>query len=296
MLAEYEIFVRALEEGSLSAAARRLDLSPAVASRRLARLEDRLGVRLIERTSRRLAPTEAGRLVYDRAAQLLEGVEDLEAVVSRRTTQARGLLRVSAPTSFGRRRLAPLLQPFLAAQPRLTLELNLTDAFVDLMAEDVDVAVRIGGYEAADPLMHRLAPNRRVLCASPAYLAEHGAPESLDDLRRHAQLAAENQSTWRLEGPEGAVVFRARSRVRTNSSEVARELALAGVGVALRSTWDVGDELRDGRLQVVLPQYAGSSDVAIFALTAGRARAETRVRAFIDFLSGLYGDVPEWDR
>ena len=296
MLAEYEIFVRALEEGSLSAAARRLDLSPAVASRRLARLEDRLGVRLIERTSRRLAPTEAGRLVYDRAVQLLEGVEDLEAVVSRRTTQARGLLRVSAPTSFGRRRLAPLLQPFLAAQPRLTLELNLTDAFVDLMAEDVDVAVRIGGYEAADPLMHRLAPNRRVLCASPAYLAEHGAPESLDDLRRHAQLAAENQSTWRLEGPEGAVVFRARSRVRTNSSEVARELALAGVGVALRSTWDVGDELRDGRLQVVLPQYAGSSDVAIFALTAGRARAETRVRAFIDFLSGLYGDVPEWDR
>ncbi|WP_312218185.1 LysR family transcriptional regulator [Brevundimonas sp.] len=296
MLAEYEIFVRALEEGSLSAAARRLDLSPAVASRRLARLEDRLGVRLIERTSRRLAPTEAGRLVYDRAAQLLEGVEDLEAVVSRRTTQARGLLRVSAPTSFGRRRLAPLLQPFLAAQPRLTLELNLTDAFVDLMAEDVDVAVRIGGYEAADPLMHRLAPNRRVLCASPAYLAEHGAPESLDDLRRHAQLAAENQSTWRLEGPEGAVVFRARSQVRTNSSEVARELALAGVGVALRSTWDVGDELRDGRLKVVLPQYAGSSDVAIFALTAGRARAETRVRAFIDFLSGLYGDVPEWDR
>lgn len=296
MLAEYEIFVRALEEGSLSAAARRLDLSPAVASRRLARLEDRLGVRLIERTSRRLAPTEAGRLVYDRAAQLLEGVEDLEAVVSRRTMQARGLLRVSAPTSFGRRRLAPLLQPFLAAQPRLTLELNLTDAFVDLMAEDVDVAVRIGGYEAADPLMHRLAPNRRVLCASPAYLTEHGAPESLDDLRRHAQLAAENQSTWRLEGPEGAVVFRARSRVRTNSSEVARELALAGVGVALRSTWDVGDELRDGRLQVVLPQYAGSSDVAIFALTAGRARAETRVRAFIDFLSGLYGDVPEWDR
>ena len=296
MLAEYEIFVRALEEGSLSAAARRLDLSPAVASRRLARLEDRLGVRLIERTSRRLAPTEAGRLVYDRAAQLLEGVEDLEAVVSRRTTQARGLLRVSAPTSFGRRRLAPLLQPFLAAQPRLTLELNLTDAFVDLMAEDVDVAVRIGGYEAADPLMHRLAPNRRVLCASPAYLAEHGAPESLEDLRRHAQLAAENQSTWRLEGPEGLVVFRARSRVRTNSSEVARELALAGGGVALRSTWDVGDELRDGRLKVVLPQYAGSADVAIFALTAGRARAETRVRAFIDFLTGLYGETPEWDR
>src|SRR5690606_9596296 len=125
MLDEYEIFVRALEEGSLSAAARRLDLSPAVASRRLARLEDRLGVRLIERTSRRLAPTEAGRMVYDRAVRILDGVDDLESLVSRRTTQARGMLRVSAPTSFGRRRLAPLLTPFLDAHPRLTLELNL---------------------------------------------------------------------------------------------------------------------------------------------------------------------------
>ncbi|WP_409020318.1 LysR family transcriptional regulator [Brevundimonas vesicularis] len=296
MLAEYEIFVRALEEGSLSAAARRLDLSPAVASRRLARLEDRLGVRLIERTSRRLAPTEAGRLVYERAVQLLDGVEELEASVSRRTTQARGLLRVTAPTSFGRRRLAPYLRPFLEAHPRLTLELNLTDAFVDLMAEDVDVAVRIGTWDEANPAMRRLAPNRRVLCASPDYIARHGAPLSLDALRDHAHLAAENQSLWRLEGPDGAVSFRARSRVRTNSSEVARELVLAGAGIALRSTWDVGEELKDGRLQQVLPAYSGASDIAIFALSADRARAETRVRTFVDFLASLYGGVPEWDR
>lgn len=296
MLAEYEIFVRALEEGSLSGAARRLDLSPAMASRRLARLEDRLGVRLIERTSRRLAPTEAGRLVYERALQLLDGVEDLEALVSRRTTQARGLLRVTAPTSFGRRRLAPYLQPFLDAHPRLTLELNLTDAFVDLMAEDVDLAVRIGTWEADNPAMHRLAPNRRVLCASPGYIARHGEPETLDDMKHHAHLAAENQSNWRLEGPDGAVTFRARSRVRTNSSEVARELVLAGAGIALRSTWDVGEELKSGQLKTVLPAYSGSTDIAIFALTAGRARSETRVTAFVDFLSGLYGEVPEWDQ
>lgn len=296
MLTEYEIFVRAIEEGSLSAAARRLDLSPAVASRRLARLEDRLGVRLIERTSRRLAPTEAGRLVYERAQQLLDGVDDLEALVSRRTTQARGLLRVTAPTSFGRRRLAPYLKPFLDANPRLTLELNLTDAFVDLMAEDVDVAVRIGAWETDNPAMRRLAPNRRVLCASPDYVARHGAPLTLEELRDHAQLAAENQSLWRLEGPDGAVSFRAKSRVRTNSSEVAREMALAGAGIALRSTWDVGEELKDGRLQVVLPHYQGASDIAIFALTAGRSRSEARVKAFIDFVADLYGDVPEWDR
>lgn len=296
MLAEYEILVRALEEGSLSGAARRLDLSPAIASRRLARLEDRLGVRLIERTSRRLAPTEAGRLVYERALQLLDGVEDLEALVSRRTIQARGLLRVSAPTSFGRRRLAPCLAPFLESHPRLTLELNLTDAFVDLMAEDVDVAVRIGAWDPLNPAMHRLAPNRRVLCASADYIARHGAPDSLEALREHHQLAAENQSLWRLEGPDGPVSFRARSRVRTNSSEVARELVLAGAGIALRSTWDVGDELKDGRLQIVLRQYCGASDIAVFALTAGRSRSESRVRAFIDFLTGLYGDTPEWDR
>lgn len=296
MLAEYEIFVRALEEGSLSAAARRLDLSPAVASRRLARLEDRLGVRLIERTSRRLAPTEAGRLVYERALSLLDGVDELEASVSRRTTQARGLLRVTAPTSFGRRRLAPYLQPFLEANPRLSLELNLTDAFVDLMAEDVDVAVRIGAWDPTNPAMTRLAPNRRVLCASPAYIDRHGSPQSLESLRDHAQLAAENQSLWRLEGPDGPVTFRARSRVRTNSSEVARELVLAGSGIALRSTWDVGEELKDGRLSLVLPAYSGAADIAIFALSAGRARAETRVQSFIRFLSGVYAGTPKWDR
>lgn len=296
MLAEYEIFVRALEEGSLSGAARRLDVSPAMASRRLARLEDRLGVRLIERTSRRLAPTEAGRLVYERALQLLDGVEDLEALVSRRNTQARGLLRVTAPTSFGRRRLAPYLQPFLEANPRLTLELNLTDAFVDLMAEDIDLAIRIGTWETDNPSMRRLAPNHRVLCASPDYIARNGVPDTLEALRDHTQLAAENQSLWRLEGPDGPVTFRAKSRVRTNSSEVAREMTLSGAGIALRSTWDVGEELKDGRLKVVLPDYRGSSDVAIFALTAGRARAEMRVTAFINFLSGLYGEVPVWDQ
>ena len=296
MLAEYEIFVRALEEGSLSAAARRLDLSPAVASRRLARLEDRLGVRLIERTSRRLVPTEAGRLVYDRALSLLEGVEDLEASVSRRTTQARGLLRVTAPTSFGRRRLAPYLQPFLDAHPQLILELNLTDAFVDLMAEDVDVAVRIGAFDGNNPAMTRLTPNRRLLCASPRYVEQYGTPQSLEALRDHALLAAENQSLWRLEGPDGPVTFRARSRVRTNSSEVARELVLAGGGIALRSTWDVGEELKDGRLLPVLPAYSGASDIAIFALSAGRARAETRVNSFVRYLSDLYAGTPEWDR
>jgi len=296
MLAEYEIFVRALEEGSLSGAARRLDISPAMASRRLARLEDRLGVRLIERTSRRLAPTEAGRLVYERAMQLLDGVEDLEALVSRRNTQARGLLRVTAPTSFGRRRLAPYLQPFLDANPRLTLELNLTDAFVDLMAEDIDLAIRIGTWEADNHAMRRLAPNHRVLCASPDYIARNGAPETLEALRDHAQLAAENQSLWRLEGPDGPVTFRAKSRVRTNSSEVAREMTLSGAGIALRSTWDVGEELKDGRLKIVLPDYRGSSDIAIFALTAGRSRSEARVKAFIDYAANLYGDVPQWDR
>lgn len=296
MFEEYETFVRTLEEGGLSAAARRLGVSPAVVSKRLARLEDRLGVRLIARTTRRIAPTEAGRLFHDRIAAVLEAAADAEALVSQRSAAARGVLKVSAPTSFGRRHLAPHLKAFTDAHPDLTLELDLSDAFVDLKAEGVDVAVRIAALDEAEPSVRRLAANRRVLCATPGYLAEHGAPETLGDLRRHRLLAASNQTVWRLDGPEGRTHFRARSAIRTNSSEVARETLLAGMGIALRSTWDVGEELHDGRLAVVLPDHAGAADVAVLAVTTERGRQTARVRAFVDFLAGLYGPEPYWDR
>jgi DNA-binding transcriptional LysR family regulator len=293
---EYEALVRTIEAGGLSAAARDLGLSPALVSKRLARLEDRLGVRLIERTTRKLEPTEAGRQFFERARAILDAIAEAESQVSGRLAPASGLLRVSAPTSFGRRHLAPHLKTFLDAHPELTLELNLSDAFVDLDSEGVDLAIRIAPQAEVEPDAIRLAPNRRLLCAAPAYLAARGTPTVLADLRGHAVIAAATQTSWRLEGPEGPVVFRARSTLRTNSSEVVREAVLTGLGVGLRSTWDVGEALASGALQVILPQYRGAADVAIYALRSRRRRNAPPVRALIAFLEGLYGPQPYWDQ
>jgi DNA-binding transcriptional LysR family regulator len=295
MLAEYEIFAAVVESGSITAGGRKLGLSPAMASKRIARLEDRLGVRLIERTTRQLSLTEPGRRFYERVVQILDSVGEAESLVSGRLAPSRGVLRVSAPTSFGRMHLAPHLKRFLDANPDLVVEINLTDSFVDLANEGVDVAVRIAALEEPDPDVVWLAPNRRVLCATPGYLAEHGRPEELSDLRGHRLLAAANQSPWRLSGPDGPAALRVRSFVRTNSSEVVRELVLAGVGVALRSTWDVSEELASGALSVVAPRYPGAADVAIHAVRSRRRAASTAVQAFVGFLQTLYGPVPYWE-
>jgi len=292
---EYELFAAIVEAGSLSAGGRKLGMSPAVVSKRLCRLEDRLGVRLMERSTRHLALTEGGRQFYTRAVTILESIEDAEATVSGRLAAARGALRISAPTTFGRLHLAPHLGEFLRQNPDLTVEINFSDSFVDLEAEGIDVAVRIGALQQSTPAPVWLAPNRRVLCATPGYLAEHGMPQDLPDLRRHRLLAAANQAPWRLHGPDGAVSMPVRSFVRTTSNEVIRELVLSGVGIALRSIWDVGPQLIEGTLSAVLSQYAGSPDTCIQAIRSGRRSAANSAEHFIQFLRTLYKPTLHWE-
>lgn len=294
-LDEFDLFARIARAGSLSAAGRDLGMSPAMVSKRLAKLEARLGVKLFYRSTRRLALTEAGQGFYDRIVPILSAVEEAESLTSGRSGAVRGRLRVSAPTSFGRMHLAPHLKGFLAAHPDLRLELNLTDNFVDLVAESVDVAVRIAALEDSSLVAQKLAPNRRVLCAAPAYLQIYGEPEDLESLQSHRLLTALHQTPWRLMGPEGAVNIRAESFIRTNSSEVVREAAVAGLGIAMRSTWDVSKELAEGRLKIILPHYAGSSDVGIYAVFPSRHLVPPKVRSFVAFLAGLYGPKPYWD-
>lgn len=292
---DMEIFARVVTAGSLSAAGRELGLSPAVVSKRLKRLEDRLGTRLLQRTTRQIALTEAGRGFNDRVVQILASIDEAEAYVSRRSDVARGTLKVSAPTSFGRLHIAPHLGHFLAANPGLTVNLVLSDDFVDLVKESVDVAIRIAELTDSSLVARRLAPNHRLLCATPAYLAEHGEPKSIGDLSRHALLATAGQDPWRLEGPEGATIVHIDGRLRTNSNEVVREAVLAGLGIALRSTWDVGPELRAGHLAPVLPDYHASRRVGVHAVYPSRRFLAAKVRLFIDYLAGLYGDHPAWD-
>lgn len=287
--------MRIVEAGSLSAAARALNISPAMASKRLARLETRLGVRLIQRTTRRLAPTDAGERFHADVAAILRAVAAAEARAAGVRDEPAGVLRVSAPTSFGRLHIAPRLHDFLRAAPRVELELNLTDAPVDLIAERVDVAVRIAAEIAPGLVAHRLGSNRRLLCAAPAYLAEHGAPHGLRDLAAHRLLAADGQWPWRLEKGRRRQAVDARSHVRTNSSEIVRELALAGVGIALRSLWDVGDALAEGRLVPVLPDWTGPSALAIHAVHPRAPTVPAAVTAFIAFLRDACATAP-WNR
>ena len=265
-------------------------------SKRLRRLEDRIGTRLIQRTTRQISLTEAGQGYYERIVAVLAGIEEAEAFVSRRSQQARGVLKVSAPTSFGRMHIAPHLKAFLGANPDLSVNLALTDSFVDIVAEGFDVAIRIAELSDSSLVARRLAPVRRILCATPAYVEARGMPESIEDLDRHVCIPPHNNEPWKLEGPDGTLIYRPTGPLLTNSSEVIRECVITGFGIALRSTWDIADELKDGRLMQVMPAYHGSRNVAVYAVYASRRFLPTKVRVFVDYLSELFGPRPYWER
>ena len=294
-LTELEIFAHVVTSGSMSGAARELNISPPVVSKRIKNLENRLGTRLLHRTTRQVALTEAGKGFYERVVAILASVDEAEAWVSRRAAVARGVLRVSAPTTFGRLHIAPHLVDFLRTYPEIVIDLSLSDTFVDIVGEGFDVAIRIADLADTSLIAKRLAPNNRLLCAAPSYLAEHGEPKTLADLSGH-KLLIHNADQWRLYGGDGPHTIKVDSAVRTNSSEVIREAVLAGLGIALRSTWDVGPEIKEGRLKVVLPAYSASNRVAVHAVYPSRRHLAHKVRVFIDLLAERFGPVPYWDQ
>jgi DNA-binding transcriptional LysR family regulator len=209
----------------------------------------------------------------------------------------RGILKVSLPTAFGRLHVAPRLKPFLDANTELKMQVDLSDDYADLVAGSFDMAVRIGTLPDSSLVARRLAPNRRVFCASPVYLEKHGEPRDLVDLQRHRLVAAGPQITWRLEGPEGPVIFKPHTVLETNSSEVVREAVVSGLGIGFRSTWDVSAELKRGVLKRVMPAYGSASDVNIYAVYSGRRLVPVKVRAFVDYLVSVFGpEEPYWDR
>lgn len=294
--ADLEIFARVVTAGNMSAAGREMGLSPAVVSKRISHLEEHLGARLFQRTTRQLTLTEAGQGFYDRVVNILAGIEEAEAYVTRRNAIPRGTLRVSIPTAFGRMHIAPYMGDFLEQYPDMRLDLELSDNFVDIVGEGFDVAIRIAELEDSSLVARKLAPNHRVICAAPSYLSKVGKPGSLADLAKHNCLTAAAQEVWRLQGPEGPASIRVHGNIRTNSTEVVRESVIAGLGIALRSTWDVGPELKSGRLKIVLPEYHESPRVAVYAVYPCRQFIPAKLRVFVDFLGNLYGPEPYWDK
>lgn len=293
--ADYPLFAAIVQHGSLAAAGRALGISAPMASKRLARLEARLGARLVHRTTRRLALTERGAAFHADVVRILGEIAAAEHRVAGHGDVARGPLRMAAPTSFGRLHVAPHLAGFLVQHPSVTLRLDLSDDYVDLLGQRVDLAIRITATVERGLDAHRLGTSRRILCAAPAYLAAAGTPAALADLAHHRLLAATGQLPWRLFGPRGRHIVEGTSHVATNSSEVVRELAIAGAGIALRSLWDVGDDLAAGRLVRVLPQLEGSQDVGIYAVRPHAPAVPPAVSAMIAHLAAAYAPVPPWE-
>lgn len=289
-------FVEVISRGSLSAAARAEGIAPAMVSRRLDALEERLGVKLLQRTTRRLMLTDEGTAFLEDCQRILADLENAEAAVSERSARASGHLTVSAPAGFGRWHVAPLLPSFLTEHRELTLTLSLNDRVVDLIGEGIDVAIRIAAMSDSNLVGVKLADNRRVVVASPDYLKRYGTPQSLGDLARHNCLAISSdgsQRGWSFRQNGKVLTMKVSGNMECNDGEVLHHWALAGKGLAWRSLWEVGSEIESGQLVSVLDDYAAPGN-DIYAVFAQRRHSPLRIRAFVDFLRRAYAAPDYW--
>lgn len=280
---EMAAFVQIATSGSLSSAAKIMGLSLPAVSRRLAQLEERLGVTLLQRTTRSLALTERGEVFYQRATRLLADVESAEQEMAVATGAFSGSLRVVATMEFGRRRLAPLLQAFRLAHPGLRIHLDAIHGRDALIDRRYDLAIWVGDLPDSNLIIRRLAPNRRVICAAPDYLRRRGAPRDLADLVNHdcIVVGSAEENRWRLADGQ---TLRLTRPISTNNLELAHAWAVGGAGLAIKSLWDVEDDLADGRLEVVLPHVV-LPNAAVNAVYPRSREAAAKVQTCIAFLA-----------
>jgi DNA-binding transcriptional LysR family regulator len=290
-------FVAIAEEGSISAAARRLRLPKSVISERLAGLEKSLGAVLLRRTTRKLTLTEDGTAFLERATRITREVEDATAEIAERRGTLHGPIRISAPVTFGHMHLGPALYPFLAANPGIELTLDLDDRRVSATAEGFDAILRHGPIDDNRLVVWKLAPSRRVLVASPDYFAQHGAPKSLDDLNVHRGVFYTNRGAadWRFLDAKGeAVVVRGQVAFRANNGTMVLDAAMAGLGIALLPTFIAGDAIKRGRLKVIELGATPEAEWIYLAHAEGR-QPSAKLRALADCLKQAFGDPPTWE-
>lgn len=290
-------FVAVVQEGSFSAAARRLQMSPQLVSKYVGQLEDRLGARLLHRSTRKLSTTEAGQAYSERCRQVLADIDEMEDAVGDMTVQARGTLRINAPMSFGVSHLARAVALFQAEQTGVSVDLTLNDRVVDIVSEGFDLAIRIARLAESTLVARRIAPVRLIACASPAYLEAHGVPASPADLAEHNCLGysyASDRGQWTFQRDGEAHPVGIKGSFSANNGDALREAALAGAGIVLQPSFIVGSDIRAGRLQALLPDYS-VPELNLYAVYAHRQYLSAKVRAFIDFLSGYFDSPPYWD-
>lgn len=293
------VFIAAVDEGSLAAAARRFGLSAAMAGKHVSAIEASLNARLLQRTTRRLSLTDAGQTYYERGKRILEAYEEANREASDSQRTARGLLRVAAPVTFGAMHLGDVVAQYLEDHPQVTVDVMLGDRYVDLIDAGVDVAIRIG--QLADPLLvtRRISPCRMVVCAAPAYLQRHGMPRTPSDLRGAQRLAfseAVSVGDWTLHDAQNHThIVDGPCRMTANNTQMLLASALAGAGIAYGPTFVFGPHLQRGELVALLPDYP-AADLTLQAVYPSTHQIPLKVRRFVDYLVAAFGDNPPWDR
>ena len=291
---DLRVFVRVMDRGSFSSAAKYLGLTPSAVSKLVSRLEDRLGVRLLERSTRRLALTPEGETFLARARRIVADIDEAEAEVMQARGAPRGKLRINSGTAFGLHQLAPALADFLARYPDIDLELSITDRLVDLIEEQADIAVRSGHIPEGPFVQRKIAELQRVICAAPSYLKRHGTPHTAADLKNHdcVLVAGPGLNRWPFTTRTGIDVVEVRPRVMTDDAEAALRLAIEGAGIIRLSDVIVGGPLRDGQLVALLTDIHHVEPFPLAAIyPAGRQRLP-RVAVFIEFLIERFGRAP----
>ncbi|RBA23600.1 LysR substrate-binding domain-containing protein [Herminiimonas fonticola] len=287
LASELEFFILIARHGNLSAAARALDITPPAATKRLAQLEAKLGVRLINRTTRSISLTKEGETYLSHATRILQQLREMEDAVSSSKTDLRGLLRVNATLGFGRTTIAPLVSEFAKRHPHVELQVELTDKPVDLVEGGFDMAIRFGALPDQRLNARCLMTNRRFLCASPLYLEQYGTPAILADLAHHRCIIHrqndEAYGIWRFTREQQSEVMKVQGALASNDGDIVLGWALDGHGILIRSEWDLAKYLESGRLKVILPEFnLPSAD--LFVYYVNRRNQTARARAFIDFL------------
>jgi DNA-binding transcriptional LysR family regulator len=296
-LKQIESFASVAVKGSLTAAAHAEGVAPAVIGRRIDALEERLGVKLLVRTTRKITLTHEGSAFLEDCQRLLADIANAEASVSAGGVKASGHLRITAPAGFGRRHVAPLVPQFIAQHPDVSVSLNLSDRVVDIVNESFDCAIRVGDLPDSSLVSVRLADNRRLCVAAPAYLQRAGTPKTPAELSRHQCLTLSSDASqtrgWAFQTDGVVTHLRPSGRLDCSDGQVLHGWCLQGLGIAWRSTWEVEAEVADGRLQIVLDDYAAPPN-GIYAVFPQRKHLPLRVRLWIDFIKHSYGDPAYW--
>lgn len=291
-------FTQVVNSGGFAAAAREMGLSRSAVNKLVIHLENELGVQLLHRSTRQVTPTATGLAFYERCVAILADLEEAEIAVSQLHDEPRGSFRINAPMSFGILHLAPAIADFLKQYPDLRVQLTLEDRFIDPIEEGFDVIIRIAQPSESPTLVtHPIAPAQRVMCASIDYIERRGAPSHPSELRSHSCLHYGYLSTgnsWKLIGPDGELTIPINSTLCSNNGEALAHAAVNGLGIALLPTFIVGNELRNGRLQIVLPDYH-PPEITVCIVYPSNRHLSTKVRIFTQFLTERFGQHPYWE-